>query len=515
MILDRQSALQRCTSRAAVRAVGVLAASSWLFACGGPSTNDLDAGHSFDARVSMDAGPLLDAAPSVDSGVSADARPPGSDSGMGPDAGHPADSGQPADAGPRCGNHVRDPGEECDGDCPSACMDAYLCSTYVLVGSAADCSAHCVENMVSSCTNGDGCCPSGCSNVTDTDCDPVCGNHVQEMGEVCDGDCPSTCDDGDACTMDVLSGDSATCDAMCSYPPFTACTSGDGCCPTGCTMLSDSDCGAVCGNGVVESGEICDGDCPASCDDGDACTADVATGSASTCDLMCSATPITGCTSGDGCCRLGCTSATDSDCTDGATWHNEVPTAGGEDVNDVWVFSASDVWGVGNHGMIIHWDGTSVTRYPSGVIADLHDLWGVDATHIYASGDDATLLRFDGTAWTPWSVTGASATVAFEGVYASSPADVWLIDASAQAYHYNGSSWTSSMLPLNTAREIAGTGPTAVRVAGSGLNPSGYVAAALATFNGLSWSTTATFGLALRIAQSVDGTGFVYGSQWV
>jgi cysteine-rich repeat protein len=38
----------------------------------------------------------------------------------------------------------------------------------------------------------------------------------------------------------------------------TACTAGDGCCPSGCNATNDSDCAAVCGNGVVEPGEICD-----------------------------------------------------------------------------------------------------------------------------------------------------------------------------------------------------------------------------------------------------------------
>jgi hypothetical protein len=33
-----------------------------------------------------------------------------------------------------------------------------------------------------------------------------------------------------------------TCNAACSYPAITACTNGDGCCPTGCTYANDKDC---------------------------------------------------------------------------------------------------------------------------------------------------------------------------------------------------------------------------------------------------------------------------------
>src|SRR5690349_25104871 len=53
---------------------------------------------------------------------------------------------------------------------------------------------------------------------------PACGNGKLDPGEACDtsiaagrtGACPSasTCDDGDACTKDVLSGD-GTCSARC------------------------------------------------------------------------------------------------------------------------------------------------------------------------------------------------------------------------------------------------------------------------------------------------------------
>ncbi|HEX4462112.1 MAG TPA: hypothetical protein VIA18_29250, partial [Polyangia bacterium] len=38
----------------------------------------------------------------------------------------------------------------------------------------------------------------------------------------------------------------------------TQCTSGDGCCPSGCNETMDTDCPSVCGNHVAEAGEACD-----------------------------------------------------------------------------------------------------------------------------------------------------------------------------------------------------------------------------------------------------------------
>lgn len=80
---------------------------------------------------------------------------------------------------------------------------------------------------------------------------PSCGNGVVEAGETCDGDCPTTCDDGDACTDDALTGSAATCDATCGAAP-KACSAGrDGCCPAGCTTDTDVDCGSDCTNAAT------------------------------------------------------------------------------------------------------------------------------------------------------------------------------------------------------------------------------------------------------------------------
>jgi parallel beta-helix repeat protein len=131
-------------------------------------------------------------------------------------------------------------------------------------------------------------------------------------GVRCEPDSSTSCDDGLACTTDrtEVAGDACSC----SHTPITACRSGDGCCPESCDALTDDDCAAVCGNGVVEPGEDCDGDCPESCDDGDGCTVDSGTVSAPTCRLACEHAPISSCASGDGCCPGGCDRTSDSDC---------------------------------------------------------------------------------------------------------------------------------------------------------------------------------------------------------
>ena len=82
--------------------------------------------------------------------------------------------------------------------------------------------------------------------------------------------CPTSCDDGDACTNNVLTGSAANCNAACTYPAKTGCQA-DGCCVAGCNANNDSDCASVCGNMIVEPGEQCDDGNPNAADACDAC----------------------------------------------------------------------------------------------------------------------------------------------------------------------------------------------------------------------------------------------------
>lgn len=173
---------------------------------------------------------------------------------------------------PTCGNGVVDSGESCDigvplytpGACPASCNDGNQCTIDTLIGSL--CSQSCSHSSITACNlQSDGCCPAGCDATTDADCSPSCGNGVVESGESCDtaitfpdaGSCPASCDDGVVCTTDSFTG--GGCGLTCANAPITTCKSGDGCCPAGCASTNDDDCAPVCGNGVVESGELCDG----------------------------------------------------------------------------------------------------------------------------------------------------------------------------------------------------------------------------------------------------------------
>lgn len=195
-----------------------------------------------------------------------------------------------------CGNGLLDPGEACDFDCPTDCDTGNKCLVGRLEGSADECSATCKQERVTACENGDGCCADGCSAENDDDCSATCGNGTVEEQETCDGECPGSCDDGDACTVDMQTGTADQCSIVCMHEPARANRTPDGCCPAGANVSTDPDCPQRCGDGVVSGNETCDPmsnrKCPASCDDRNACTRDGAEGTAEACTLRCTHEPI-------------------------------------------------------------------------------------------------------------------------------------------------------------------------------------------------------------------------------
>ncbi|MBN1655422.1 MAG: hypothetical protein JXA30_16775 [Deltaproteobacteria bacterium] len=201
--------------------------------------------------------------------------------------GEPDSSVEPDnDVGDVCGDGRVTGSELCDvgvnaglpGACPSTCPEPDGCAQWQLVGGG--CQAEC-QPKTPDCQNGDNCCPSKCTNATDSDCSASCGDGVvqAEEGELCeprtalednpDVDalaCPTQCDDdGDPCTLETLTGSEDNCNAQCSRTEIAAIVAGDGCCPEGANANTDSDCQPICGNKVREGDEECDG--ADSCDD--------------------------------------------------------------------------------------------------------------------------------------------------------------------------------------------------------------------------------------------------------
>jgi hypothetical protein len=154
-----------------------------------------------------------------------------------------------------------------------------------------------------------------------------CGNAVVDSDEHCDvaiargqpGACPDGCSGSTGCTRRVLSGND--CAAQCVQTQIVMALPDDGCCPPGASADTDTDCAAVCGNGVRERGEQCD---PSdTCVRSEACVSPRTcwkaqyTGDPAHCSAHCALTPIEACVDNDDCCPAGCTHDSDHDCEPG------------------------------------------------------------------------------------------------------------------------------------------------------------------------------------------------------
>lgn len=167
-----------------------------------------------------------------------------------------SEAGAPAIARalPACGNGRLDEAERCDvaipqtqpGACPDGCAQEG-CFARHLEGTR--CGARCVAAEITESKAGDGCCPSGATPETDSDCSPSCGNGRRDGAETCDPQeqcpVPSACKTELACMAARYTGSPDTCSARCELIPIVACTDGDGCCPSGCTQQGDDDCVAI------------------------------------------------------------------------------------------------------------------------------------------------------------------------------------------------------------------------------------------------------------------------------
>ncbi len=229
---------------------------------------------------------------------------------------------------PGCPNGIVEPGELCDGNCPTLCP-WNVCMRRKLTGDPAMCSAQCIDDGTQTvCANSDGCCPAACNANNDNDCRAICGNGVKETPtETCDTTATAPadlCPNGNSCTSQGCNFRSITgtgCQATCVTTTQTMCVAAtrDGCCPAGCDDITDADCAGSCGDGVKDSWEKCDPKdpqnlCPTSC--GQLGCNLYRLDNPGTCQAACVANGTqSSCVNGDRCCPGSCNANTDNDCT--------------------------------------------------------------------------------------------------------------------------------------------------------------------------------------------------------
>lgn len=64
----------------------------------------------------------------------------------------------------------------------------------------------------------------------------------------------------------------------------------------------------------------------------------------------------------------------------------------------VSVVSLADVWAVGDHGTLLHFDGVSWNAHPPAISANLFAVWASE-TDVWVVGEQASLLHYNGATW--------------------------------------------------------------------------------------------------------------------
>ncbi len=173
------------------------------------------------------------------------------------------------------------------------CNDGNACTINKCSGRPRTCEDH--SKNITACVDSDGCCPTTCNWMMDSDCYKPCYK---------DRDC----DDDNPGTIDSCNGDARN-PGECEYVPNTECKNADDFCPSGCEYGTagegkDSDCSA---NNTCSYDYDCD---------------DTSRGIVGACSgygtdanpRSCIFSNITECKFNDGFCPPGCTEINDNDC---------------------------------------------------------------------------------------------------------------------------------------------------------------------------------------------------------
>jgi hypothetical protein len=201
-------------------------------------------------------------------------------------------------------------------------------------------------------------------------------------------------------------------------------------------------------------------------------------------------------------------------CRDGWCWL--YPTPQGNELRAVFGFSPTDVWAVGRSSAILHYDGAAWTEHhpPPMHGDDLFTLWGAAPNDVWAGGSNG-LYHWNGTSW---SSSLSMMTTGVQALGGGAANDVWMADA-MYVRQWNGSTWTSRAVPAINGRLLGfwSSGGSIYTVSAGG---------GIAKWLGTTWGTIDAGSRNVNAASFVDASQIVLagnagavwfynGSNWV
>ncbi|MBX3250482.1 MAG: vanadium-dependent haloperoxidase [Myxococcales bacterium] len=136
--------------------------------------------------------------------------------------------------------------------------------------------------------------------------------------------------------------------------------------------------------------------------------------------------------------------------------------------------AADDVWAVGaDRGtgpIVLHYDGSAWRRLETGTRGELWWVHAIPGGPVYMAGANATILRYEGGTFTRMATPGV-ATFTVYGMWARSADEVYAVGSIAGGrdgfvWRFDGTSWSSVPLPMDTPKNAAGNVPGFFKVWG-------------------------------------------------
>jgi hypothetical protein len=112
----------------------------------------------------------------------------------------------------------------------------------------------------------------------------------------------------------------------------------------------------------------------------------------------------------------------------------------------LWGSSASDVWAVGDFVMM-HRTGGTWTSQPAPDYATLYAVWGASASEVWAAGDFGAIVHYDGA---DWSTVHVDSALTLNALWGASATDVWAAGSDGAVVHWDGAAWSTSSAGTDT-----------------------------------------------------------------
>ncbi|MBI5534309.1 MAG: hypothetical protein HY898_16410 [Deltaproteobacteria bacterium] len=298
-----------------------------------------------------------------------------------------------------------------------------------------DCNGAADDGLVApACSNQSGVCKGAARSCKGASGWADCTNadyaaHAQTQGKtyqatesLCDGqdnDCNGATDEPSSCCQPSCGGKACGSDDGCGHPCTSgSCSKPNQACSNGVCQCSYLGCGSTC----CAAGE--------SCIQGACCKP--ACGS-----QVCGTDPVCGTSCGT--CGAGATCTAQGQCVSGPTWQTEDSTTS-TDLYSVWGASKTNVWAVGQGGVILHYAAGQWTTVASGVTVALTGVWGTSASDIWAVGLSGTTTHFNGSVWTQ---VATPVTESLSEVWGYPNGTYYAVGEKGRVINWDGTAWNT------------------------------------------------------------------------